>query len=87
MVGHVPTLSAGGAPEGLDVSGGLAYVGNVYSGLQIVEVTDPALRGDIDSATIAAGTAARVEARGGIAYVAGGTGLEVVDSADPTGPS
>lgn len=85
-LGHVPAPSAGGAPNGFDVAGGLAVVGNSYSGIQIIDVTDPAVRGIIGSVPITAGAAARVEARGGIAYVTGGTGLEVVDFGDPTAP-
>jgi hypothetical protein len=83
LVGHCDT---GGF--GVYVTGGLAYVADYDAGLQIIDVSNPAvptLRGSYDTPGYAFG----VYVTGGLAYVADGTtgGLQIIDVSNPTAPT
>jgi hypothetical protein len=71
---------------GIAVLGDLAYMACGQVGLQLVDISDPALPqllGIVDTP----GTAQHVDARGGYAYVADGSeGLQIIDVNDPNSP-
>jgi hypothetical protein len=72
--------------EGLAVSGTHAYVADADSGLQVIDIADPAnprIVGSVDTP----GNAASVVISGTYAYVADyGSGLQVIDITDPENP-
>jgi hypothetical protein len=67
----------------VEVVGGLAYVAYEYSGLRVIDVSDPKAPVEI-GALDTPGQAFDVE--GGLAYVANIFGLRVIDLSDPTAP-
>jgi hypothetical protein len=71
--------------EGVAVRGSYAYVTDGYSGLQIVDISDP-LNPFIASAYDTPGYARRVTLVGNRAYVADGNFVLVVDISDPLAP-
>ena len=77
----------GDSALGLAVSGGVAYVANGLSGLQVIDVSDaanPILTGAVDTPALARGVAVS----GGVAYVADDdSGLQVIDVSDPSSPA
>ena len=83
IVGSVETP---GTAIGVAVREGLAYVADYRSGLQVIDVTDPAspqIVGGVDTP----GGAANVAVSGTHAYVADyGSGLQVIDITDPRSP-
>ena len=68
------------------VVGGLAYVADGSSGLQIVDISNPAapfIRGAVDTP----GDASDVIVAGALAYIADGTsGLQIIDVSNPAAP-
>jgi hypothetical protein len=67
------------------VAGNLAYVTDGDSGLQIIDVSDPANpvgRGGYDTPGYAFGVAVA----GGLTYVADGDGLQIIDVSRPASP-
>ena len=71
---------------GVQVVGNYAYVANAYSGLQIIDIsnpTTPSLKGNYDTSDHAWG----VQVMGNYAYVADGeSGLQIIDISNPTTP-
>jgi Ca2+-binding RTX toxin-like protein len=71
----------------VQVVGNYAYVADYYSGLQIIDISNPAaptLKGNYDTS----GGALDVQVVGNYAYVAdGGDGLQILDVSDFTNPS
>ncbi len=73
--------------SGVAVSGAVAYVADAGSGLQVIDVSDPAspvILGSVDTPDEALGVAVS----GTVAYVADGfaSGLQVIDVSDPGSP-
>ncbi len=68
-----------GRALGVAVSGGVAYVADGFSGLQVIDVSDPGspvILGSVDTPRFARGVAVS----GAVAYVAdAGSGLQVID--------
>ncbi|MDB9451743.1 DUF4347 domain-containing protein [Dolichospermum circinale] len=84
LVGNYNT--SGGA-WGVQVVGNYAYVADYYSGLQIIDIsnpTTPTLKGNYDTSGIADG----VQVVGNYAYVADyNSGLQIIDISNPTTPT
>jgi hypothetical protein len=86
-----PTLKGNydtsGSVSGVQVVGNYAYVADGYSGLQIIDIsnpTTPTLKGNYDTS----GAAVGVQVVGNYAYVAdGGSGLQIIDISNPTTPT
>ncbi|MBO1047272.1 MAG: DUF4347 domain-containing protein [Dolichospermum sp. DEX182a] len=86
-----PTLKGNydtsGSVSGVQVVGNYAYVADGYSGLQIIDIsnpTTPTLKGNYDTS----GSAVGVQVVGNYAYVAdGGSGLQIIDISNPTTPT
>ncbi len=83
IIGSVDTP---GFAVGVAVSGALAYVADVDSGLQVIDVSDPGspvILGSVDTPSSARGVAVS----GAVAYVADAdSGLHVIDVSDPGSP-
>lgn len=84
---NVGRYNTDGTAQDVFISGNTAYVADGSSGLQIVDVSDPAspsLLGSYDTP----GTASGVYISGNYAYVAdGSSGLQVIDVTDPANPT
>ncbi|MFZ1596397.1 MAG: hypothetical protein WAW26_11110, partial [Anaerolineae bacterium] len=83
LVGQSPALPA--LVQGVSVVGSLAYVADGSSGLQIIEVSNPAnpiLRGAYDTPRFAVG----VSVTGSLAYVADGASLQIIEASNPANP-
>jgi hypothetical protein len=86
-----PTLKGNydtsGVAFGVQVVGNYAYVADNYSGLQIIDIsnpTTPTLKGNYDTS----GDAIGVQVVGNYAYVADyGSGLQIIDISNPTTPT
>lgn len=84
-LGHRPRPQRGHS-TGVHVLGDLAYVANLYGGLQILDVSNPALPIHVAD-YMTTGLAFAVQVVGNVAYVAdGAAGLEVLDVSNPASP-
>ena len=83
----VGNFNTSGIAWRVQVVGNYAYVADTYSGLQIIDIsnpTNPTLKGNYDTSCIAYG----VQVLGNYAYVADDTsGLQIIDISDPTNPT
>jgi hypothetical protein len=72
--------------HGVAISGDYAYVGDFQSGLQVIDISDPANPTIVGSYNTP-GDAWGVAIAGDYAYVADDGGLQVIDISDPTSPT
>ncbi|MFM6873212.1 MAG: cadherin domain-containing protein, partial [Dolichospermum sp.] len=82
----VGTYDTSGIAMGVQVVGNYAYVADGDSGLQIIDISNPAaptLKGNYDTSGIALG----VQVVGNYAYVADNYGLQIIDISNPTTPT
>jgi hypothetical protein len=83
-VGYFDTSGVG---YGISVSGSYAYVTAGYKGMQIVNITNPALPSGVTYQNTP-GFATNVETAGNYAYIAdGSSGLRIIDKTNPAAPS
>lgn len=85
--GYVAEFATGGTARDVVVQGRHAYVADGTSGLKIIDLSNPADPIVSGSLVGLGGTSRGIAVSGGYAYIVTGTGLKVVNIADPTKPT
>jgi hypothetical protein len=76
-----------GRAEGIALSGNYAYIANYYSGLQIIDISDPS-NPTFKGSSATPGEARGVALSGNYAYIASyHSGLQIIDISDPSNPT